>query len=101
MPVDEETRRWVCEAFEGSYGAEVADSIMQLLPPAGVPELATKQDVASLGRELRAEMGALEARLGERLERALKEQATRSIRWTTATFGVLAGVLGALVGLGG
>lgn len=104
MAVGEEERHRVFEAFKDSYGAEVASSIMEMMPPAGVPELATKDDVAALGRELRgelraelhgqvgvlrAEMDGLEARLGERIEGALKEQATRFIRWTAGVVTLL------------
>ena len=68
VTVDEETRNEVFEAFKVSHGAKIAGALLEMLPSAGVPELATKADLALV----RTEMGALEARLGERIESALR-----------------------------
>ena len=43
------------EAFAAAHGSEVADIIMEHLPPEGWGELATKTDVASQGQLLRSD----------------------------------------------
>jgi hypothetical protein len=60
MPVDQRARRLVSENLVRVHGEEVADAIMTLLPPT---DCATKQDLE-----------VLEARMGERLERAMRRQ---------------------------
>ena len=66
MSVDERTRHEIYEKARESWGARAADGLMELLPPAGLPDLATKQDlallgsdVALLGSELRGEIGVV------------------------------------------
>lgn len=44
------------EAFTATHGVEVADIIMEHLPPAGWSDLATRQDVAQQGLLLRSEL---------------------------------------------
>ena len=44
------------EAFTATHGVEVADIIMEHLPPAGWSDLATRQDVAQQGLQLRSEL---------------------------------------------
>ena len=91
VAVDEETRNEVFEAFKVSHGAKIAGALLEMLPSAGVPELATKADLALV----RTEMGALEARLGERIEsaltnvqRELRDQTGRFIGWMFAGLGL-------------
>ena len=68
MTVNEESRHEVFEAFKASHGTKIAGALLEMLPPAGVPELATKGDLAIV----RADIAALEARMGERIESALR-----------------------------
>lgn len=83
MPVDEETRHDVYEDFKRVHGTKRAAAIMEMLPPAGVPELATKADIEKLeGRlgSLEERFGSLEERFGS-LEGALRDQTDRYVRW--------------------
>ncbi|MBU6241925.1 MAG: hypothetical protein KJS66_09065 [Acidobacteria bacterium] len=43
------------EAFAAAHGSEVADIIMEHLPPEGLGDLATKTDVATQGQLLRSD----------------------------------------------
>lgn len=63
MPVDEETRQDVYEDFKRVHGSKRAGAIMAMLPPAGVPELATKADLEVLRAEMRTEMAEMRAEL--------------------------------------
>lgn len=113
MPVNEETRHEVYDDLKRVHGGRMAGLIMEMFPPAGAPELATKDDVAVLRTELqgeiqvvrseilalRAEIQAAEARMGERLERALHEQTTRFVRWMLALGGLTIAASSAAAGL--
>lgn len=63
MAIDERRRhelyRWAQEAM----GPERADTLMELLPPVGWADVATKDDVRVLGRELRGEIAELRGEL--------------------------------------
>ena len=103
MTVNEESRHEVFEAFKASHGTKIAGVLLEMLPPAGVPELATKGDLAIV----RADIAALEARMGERIESALKdvqgelrEQANRFIGWMFATAGLSLAAASAIGRLG-
>ncbi|HVM41753.1 MAG TPA: hypothetical protein VM618_13340 [Acidimicrobiia bacterium] len=68
MTGSEVVRHRVFDAFQRSHGVEVASDLMELLPPAGLPELATKQDLAVLKADLvgefRSEVGSVRNELG-------------------------------------
>ena len=95
MPIDQGTRVEVYEALKTAHGEKVANAFMEMLPPAGVPELATKADVALLGADLRAEIAQLRGEFGERLERGLREQTTRFVAWMFAVVGISSTIVAA------
>ncbi|HLF99595.1 MAG TPA: hypothetical protein VI916_03925 [Acidimicrobiia bacterium] len=117
MSVDQAMRAEVYLALETIHGKDVANAIMEMLPPAGVPELATKQDLALMSAELRTEFAELRtelkgemaglrtelkgemAALGERMERLLREQTSRYIGWLLGVAGVGVAAAGAIAGL--
>ncbi len=67
---------------------------MEMLPPAGVPELATKADLAVLEsklNDLRAEFGGLRAEFDSfkaEIGGQIEAQTVRFIRWSAAIAGV-------------
>jgi hypothetical protein len=59
MAVDERRRHTLHSAAQRQLGEEEGDTLMELLPPVGWADVATKQDIAASKQEL----GALENRL--------------------------------------
>lgn len=114
MAITEEGRHEIYEAFKASHGAKVANGLMELLPPVGWADVATKHDLAVLrgdGELLRgdiehlrgevellrgegkADLALVEARLGERLgheigflEARLGERLERELRRQSARY---------------
>ena len=111
VAITEETRHTIYEAFRASYGDEVANGLMELLPPVGWADVATKHDLAGLEErmDLRFQLvdqhfqlvdqhfETLEAKLGERLERALHRQSAAFVA-TVFTGLTVFGVIGRLLG---
>jgi hypothetical protein len=63
MTVDDQTRLQLHRRLEEVLGADEANTLMAHLPPATWQDLATKQDLAVLGSDLRAEMATLSSDL--------------------------------------
>ena len=74
MTVTEKQRHELIKRFEETLGPEHAETMMELLPPVGWADVATKSDLVSLGRELRSEIQAAEARLDARFQEAMRHQ---------------------------
>ena len=52
MAITEEVRHRVYEAIRASHGDEVANGLMEMLPPVGWADVATKQDLAALREQV-------------------------------------------------
>ena len=63
MPVTEYERHQVFKWFEEHMGSERAATMMNLVPPVGWADIATKHDLAELEDRLTARTGVLESRL--------------------------------------
>jgi hypothetical protein len=63
MVVSDRDRRDLFSALQQHLGQGPADTMMELLPPIGWSEVATKADLEVLAKELRAEMRAQFARM--------------------------------------
>jgi hypothetical protein len=77
MPVDDRTRLNLLRRLETVLGTEEANALMAHLPPVTWNEVATKDDLTTLGTVLRGEMQVGFADL--RTE--IAEAATRQLRW--------------------
>jgi hypothetical protein len=71
MAIDERTRRLVHSRLEDVLGAEVADAVMELLPPVGWGDIATRADLERFATELRAEMAELKSDLRSEMSAVL------------------------------
>lgn len=78
MPVDDRTRLNLHRKLEAVLGEEEADTLMAHLPPVTWHEVATRDDVRTLGIELRAEMAELRAELRDEIAELRTEMRTGS-----------------------
>ena len=58
MALTEAMRLRLFEHFEALMGPDEAEAMMELLPPVGWADVATKRDLDAMGRELRLELRA-------------------------------------------
>ena len=81
MAVDERSRLQLADAAKQALGDEAGITLMELLPPVGWADVATKQDLGHLEALMDARFGGVERRLDalERLEGKVDEVA-REIR---------------------
>src|SRR5688572_7688058 len=95
MATSERKRRELYESAEASWGAERVDTLMEMLPPVGWADVATKQDLGALEiridagmdrvrAELHREVGAARRDLGSKLA-AQSRELTKLTRWMAAT----------------
>jgi hypothetical protein len=69
MSVDERSRLQLAEAAKRVFGADEGITLMELLPPVGWADVATKQDLAALEGRIDARFDSVEARTDTRFER--------------------------------
>jgi hypothetical protein len=79
MPVDERRRHGLYEVAKRDWGEEHAATLMELLPPVGWGDVATKRDLDQLRDQLT-----------DRLTASIREAENRMIRWAVTT--MLAGM---------
>jgi hypothetical protein len=90
VTVDERKRHALYKRLEEVLDGEHADTVMELLPPVGWADVATKHDL-----DLKLE--ALEARMSERFTRELST-ALRQQTWSIVVVLVMAVVINQLAG---
>jgi hypothetical protein len=88
MPVDERSRHQLHRKLDEVLGSEEATAMMELLPPVGWADVATKQDVRQEVQTLRLEMQALRHELHADMERMFR----RNIMWTSSMMVALTGL---------
>ena len=67
MAVTDAERHHLYEVLKSQLGAASADTLMNLIPPAGWADVATKADLAASKAELAAEIAGLRADMAEDL----------------------------------
>lgn len=68
MAIDERARHELYVQVEAAMGRDSADTLMNLLPPVGWADVATKQDLTALGDRLDRRIDALGVRLDGRID---------------------------------
>jgi hypothetical protein len=88
MAIDETRRYELHEAARRTLGETPGDTLMELLPPVGWADVATKHDLAEL-----------EARLKSHLDVRLHAELIHQLRWTVGSIFGAIGALGVAVGI--
>ena len=81
VTVSDAQRRALHDGLVKTLGADVADALMDHLPPAGWSELARQSDVDNAVQSLRFEMQAMEARI----RADVSEKISIQTRWFMAS----------------
>jgi hypothetical protein len=94
MSIDERQRHELYEGLVEALGSERADTLMELVPPVGWADVATKQDVAHLETVVDLRLEATEARLRKEIAdfRTEFHQELRTQLW-----GILGGIWASIV----
>ncbi len=95
MSIDERQRHELYEGLVEALGAERADTLMELVPPVGWADVATKQDLAHLETVMHLRMEAMESRLRKEIA-DLRTQFHQDMR--TQLWGILGGLWVSVVG---
>lgn len=89
MLVDAETRHEVHNALEGLIGPKLAGALMSMLPTVDWDQVATKPHLEALEERMALRMESLEHRLGEQIERTVREAVTTQTRWFVGSVAML------------
>ena len=73
MSIDERRRLQLAEDAKRALGEESGITLMEMLPPVGWADVATKQDLAMLAQRVDAKLEAVELRLEAKLERGFRQ----------------------------
>jgi hypothetical protein len=84
MPVDERSRHQLYRKLDEVMGREEATTLMELLPPTGWGDVATKQDTHQQIEALRMEMKQDIAGLRRELRGDMESLARQVIMWTSS-----------------
>jgi hypothetical protein len=107
MAIDESRRLMLHDALRTAVGADAALAMMEMLPPTGWGDVATRQQLEAVEARLDGRIDQLEAKLDHHVEMLrLEVQALvadgqrRMMQWTVATMIAITGVFAAIVRLG-
>jgi hypothetical protein len=92
MAVDERSRLQLADAAKRAFGDDAGITLMELLPPVGWADVATKHDLAALEVRIDARFEIVEARfdrLEERLELKFDAKFERGFRQVLVTVSTL------------
>jgi hypothetical protein len=102
MAVDERGRLQLADAAKRAFGDDAGITLMELLPPVGWADVATKQDLLALEprfASIDARLGALEARVGkveDKLDDISRELRAQTWKLMTLMVAVVGTVVAAL-----
>ena len=81
MPITNASRFAVHAELESTFSGEVAETIMEMLPPFDWSQIATKQDLVLLRTDIDQRFTAFELRLESKIHKMLGDQ----IKWMVGT----------------
>src|SRR4051794_16879225 len=84
VTVSASQRRALHDELVKKLGADVADTLMDYLPPAGWPELARRSDLDQLRLEMQAMESRIDAKLAD-IRAAVSDKLTGQTRWFMAS----------------
>lgn len=93
MSISESRRYEMQEAFREHFGVNIADTLMEHLPPSGWGDVARVRDVEQMRKDVKSDLDLLESRILERLS----SEFVRQNRWMTGVVTSLAIALTLLV----
>ena len=99
MALDEHARHHVHDWARQTWDEAAADSLMEMLPPVGWADVATKRDLDHLGTELRLEMQSLEHRLSGDMAHLEARLTQRMLTTMITGMGIQTAVIGTLLAL--
>ena len=99
MTVTEKQRHELIKRFEETLGPEHAETMMELLPPVGWADVATKHDLDALRANVALMFEAQEERVERRFAHIEAHVSRTVMTWMLAGMGVQTAVIGLVVGL--
>jgi hypothetical protein len=93
LSVDERSRLQLAEAVKRALGDDEGITLMELLPPVGWADVATKHDLLMLEGRMGARFESLEYKVTGTMERELRSQTWRMFSINAATMGAVVGAL--------
>jgi hypothetical protein len=93
MTVDERKRLQLAEAAKRILGEDEGITLMELLPPVGWADVATKHDVLHLETALGARIDAQKHEIMATMDRELRSQTWKLFGLSAATMGAFTGAL--------
>ena len=91
MSVTEAQRHHLYQLVKSHYDDEAAETLMNLLPPVGWADVATKQDIARVEARLEQRIDRLEARIDGRID-GLQSS---FVGWLLASQAIVVAIIGA------
>jgi hypothetical protein len=100
MAVDESRRILLHDAVRTSIGADAALALMEMLPPAGWGDVATRQQLDAVESRLEAKLDHEVGMLRLEVQASIADGQRRMMQWSVATMIAMTGVFAAIVKLG-
>ncbi len=100
MAVDESRRLLLHDAVRASVGADAALTLMEMLPPSGWGDVATRQQLDAVEARLDAKFDHGIESMRLEVQALVADGQRRMMQWTVATVIAMTGVFAAIVRLG-